>query len=561
MVKNNIYVGQRYVPKIMGEWNQLESYEGLSIVTNQGNSYTSKKRVPEGVDISNEDYWVITGNYNAQIELYREEVKQQKEHLENFEEETNRQSVNGANLVSLTAYPRISPEISDSGRLQRALDEATDGVTFFLADKKTYEITQSLIINDKKVTIVGQGATLKVMSQGLDNVINATNSPGFKVMGVNFDQSLVGRTSINITNCPDFLISFCEFTGYSKEYGYYVTDGGIRVSQTNKGRILFNKWKDHGYQYDNNDLNRCITIQANSDNILLMGNTFENVNQGVVIDGGSHIITANSFKNVKDNSLYLINVNKVVVGNNTFDDKFDECIVLNGKTVIIDGNSFKDSPNKFIALNGNLDNLIINGNDFETTEGSNGKFISWRNSEYLVKSLKVNGNRFKNSMTTVDDINTEYFEIGNVDHIDFSDNDVDVTTGEFQRMLFFKGTRANGKVTGNRFKGTIDSAKTIELAETVSSGNILYDDNEHVLCRGIFYERLTVRNQEIITNIGPYISSRSRRQEVSMATMPTKGYWKKGDVCWNIGNDHNVICWRRMTDGSTNVLDVDWKQL
>ena len=71
----NVYVGHRYVPKIFGEWDKKNQYEGLSIVTHQGNSYTSKKRVPVGIDILNEEYWVVTGNYNAQIEDYRQEVR------------------------------------------------------------------------------------------------------------------------------------------------------------------------------------------------------------------------------------------------------------------------------------------------------------------------------------------------------------------------------------------------------------------------------------------------------------------------------------------------------
>ena len=72
----NVYVGHRYVPKIFGEWDKKNQYEGLSIVTHQGTSYTSKKRVPVGIDILNEEFWVVTGNYNAQVEGYREEVRQ-----------------------------------------------------------------------------------------------------------------------------------------------------------------------------------------------------------------------------------------------------------------------------------------------------------------------------------------------------------------------------------------------------------------------------------------------------------------------------------------------------
>lgn len=70
----NKYTGLRYVPKFMGQWDNTQAYEPLMIVQYQGNSYTSKTYVPIGVLITNETYWAITGNYNAQVEQYRQEV-------------------------------------------------------------------------------------------------------------------------------------------------------------------------------------------------------------------------------------------------------------------------------------------------------------------------------------------------------------------------------------------------------------------------------------------------------------------------------------------------------
>jgi hypothetical protein len=78
---NRQYVGARYVPKVMGEWNKALQYEALSIVTYAGNSFTSKIPVPANVDISNKTYWVNTGNYNAQVEAYRQETAQLENHL------------------------------------------------------------------------------------------------------------------------------------------------------------------------------------------------------------------------------------------------------------------------------------------------------------------------------------------------------------------------------------------------------------------------------------------------------------------------------------------------
>ena len=85
----NVYVGHRYVPKIFGEWDKQNEYEGLSIVTHQGASYTSKKRVPVGIDILNEEFWAITGNYDAQVEEYRKEVQSFNGRITDNEEKVN----------------------------------------------------------------------------------------------------------------------------------------------------------------------------------------------------------------------------------------------------------------------------------------------------------------------------------------------------------------------------------------------------------------------------------------------------------------------------------------
>src|SRR5699024_8702834 len=51
--------------------------------------YTSKKRVPVGVDILDEEYWVVTGNYNAQIENYRQDVRDLENYVNNEVVEVN----------------------------------------------------------------------------------------------------------------------------------------------------------------------------------------------------------------------------------------------------------------------------------------------------------------------------------------------------------------------------------------------------------------------------------------------------------------------------------------
>lgn len=76
------YIGARYVPLFMGQWDDTVTYEPLSIVMHEGNSYTSRQFVPVGIDIDNDTFWAETGNYNAQIEQYREEVLAFDERIE-----------------------------------------------------------------------------------------------------------------------------------------------------------------------------------------------------------------------------------------------------------------------------------------------------------------------------------------------------------------------------------------------------------------------------------------------------------------------------------------------
>lgn len=78
------YIGARYVPKFYensdntSEWRSGVIYEPLTIVTYNGNSYTSKKPVAAevGNPSSNPTYWAATGLYNAQVEEVRERMEE-----------------------------------------------------------------------------------------------------------------------------------------------------------------------------------------------------------------------------------------------------------------------------------------------------------------------------------------------------------------------------------------------------------------------------------------------------------------------------------------------------
>lgn len=94
------YIGARYVPLFADpmQWDSTKTYEPLTIVYNGGNSYTSKQYVPAGIQIDDDSYWALTGNYNAQIEQYRTEVARCDKRITAVEGDTSRLKADTAQL-------------------------------------------------------------------------------------------------------------------------------------------------------------------------------------------------------------------------------------------------------------------------------------------------------------------------------------------------------------------------------------------------------------------------------------------------------------------------------
>lgn len=94
------------------DWDNTKTYEPLTIVYHQGNSYTSRQSVPAGVDITDTTYWALTGNYNAQIEQYRKETASK---LSNVTTDGTLKG-NGTKTDPLKVTLNRSTVISDTGK-------------------------------------------------------------------------------------------------------------------------------------------------------------------------------------------------------------------------------------------------------------------------------------------------------------------------------------------------------------------------------------------------------------------------------------------------------------
>lgn len=197
------YVGARYVPIFDGDWDNTKDYDPLVIVSYLGNSYTSRTFVPHGTAITDETYWALTGNYNAQVEAYREEVAEMKLKL------------NGA-FITPDDF-----EGTDTQKLQSAFDALSTSAGTILINRK-YTISDDIVINNRTDTTM---AEICLMGSNIESIIDlqthafvAGDGNYYDYGGIVFNN--VALTGTNICFISDKLIRIkainCTFTNFNK---------------------------------------------------------------------------------------------------------------------------------------------------------------------------------------------------------------------------------------------------------------------------------------------------------------------------------------------------------
>ena len=178
------YIGARYVPLFADpiDWDSTKTYEPLTIVYNQGNSYTSRQYVPAGIDISNDTYWARTGNYNAQIEQYRSEVA-------TFD---GRITTNETNLRDILPFDKTPTEDSAKGVTSDGIKKAID----------TAEQTNADAIANNADAIANEVTRAKKAEQTNADAINAIK---YK------DQYPLMLSYSNYTNDPGDIKLYCSY--------------------------------------------------------------------------------------------------------------------------------------------------------------------------------------------------------------------------------------------------------------------------------------------------------------------------------------------------------------
>ena len=249
------YIGARYVPKFADPviWNKAWSYEAMTIVTYLGNSFTSKKPVPAGIEIDNAEYWVNTGNYNAQVEAYRQETAFVKSLMTNVKK-----------------YGAVGDGVTDdSDAIQSAI---TNGKTVYIP-YGTYLISKAINI-PSDTTIYCDGTIKSTVQDANPSDIHyygafiAHNSKNIKIIGLNYIGSGAGQEytdvcGVYLVGCSNVEIKggkFTEIDGVAAicvEDSNYITVEGTLIDRYSYGGII-STMGGSCLNFNNNVVNNCV---------------------------------------------------------------------------------------------------------------------------------------------------------------------------------------------------------------------------------------------------------------------------------------------------------------
>jgi hypothetical protein len=233
----NIYVGKRYIPKHCGDWDNSKNtvYESLSVVLYQGASYTSKQDVPKGIDISNILYWVKSADYNAQVAIYEQNVRDYHQYvidqigIINDDNESFKNEV-GANFLEYKD-DLFSQNQNNFNTYKNNIDVDINNFSNKIKNIVTYDITKHDLYNNNDISIA-INAIKPLLSSGDTLLLPSGYYKSASCIDLQFD-AVNGKDFINI-----------DFRGHIQYIG--TDDACIKLSGQNLNININHVYKDKG---------------------------------------------------------------------------------------------------------------------------------------------------------------------------------------------------------------------------------------------------------------------------------------------------------------------------
>lgn len=238
------------------DWDKTKTYEPLTIVYHQGNSYTSRQSVPAGVNITDTTYWALTGNYNAQIEQYRKETASKLSTVTTdgtlkgggTKTDPLKVKLNHSRVMSdtgKTVYPTLMHKQGDSSTILGIGFNVGDGLASYNTEdadvgsglRLASEIQASIDNSEQSLTALGAGTPetatqFKAKVQANSDAIQALDSKTSKTVDSSLDSHMIvhahrGSYRFPENTMPGILWSVEH--GYVPEIDVQLTSDGVPV--------------------------------------------------------------------------------------------------------------------------------------------------------------------------------------------------------------------------------------------------------------------------------------------------------------------------------------------
>lgn len=238
------------------DWDNTKTYEPLTIVYHQGNSYTSRQSVPAGVDITDTTYWALTGNYNAQIEQYRKETASKLSNVTTdgtlkgggTKTDPLKVKLNHSTVMSdtgKTVYPTLMHKQGDSSTILGIGFNVGDGLASYNTEdadvgsglRLASEIQTSIDNSEQSLNALGAGTPetatqFKAKVQANSDAIQALDSKTSKTVDSALDSHMIVHAHRGSYRFPENTmpgILWAVEHGYVPEIDVQLTSDGVPV--------------------------------------------------------------------------------------------------------------------------------------------------------------------------------------------------------------------------------------------------------------------------------------------------------------------------------------------
>lgn len=337
------------------QWNKASTYDSLTVVWDDAThaSYASKRPVPQNIELTNEFYWFRTADLDAQVEMYRQEVREMDGRV-SANAQAIAAEVTRAEGAEQTLQKNIDKIISDSpyttpeafGAKGDGVSDDSDALTamfssnynVFVFSAKTYSVGKTVLMPVKDIVIYGNGATISNSNIDSNNFTD-TNSYLLSNRHKTFDGSTtvyINGLTINGNYDKVKNVNDRNAANFPFEYGTLLKLNGcgcVRIENCSFDNSL----------QDGISLCGCVNAIVENCRFANIGNNISSYNYG----GTNNAVTFYSYA-LTDSQLF-VNCKYLNISNNVVENVRDECFRIDQCAyAVVKNNSVKVCQQHFI---------------------------------------------------------------------------------------------------------------------------------------------------------------------------------------------------------------------